>query len=61
MLRLAIILHLFIGSSMAGAGVIAVLAAGYMGPMPIVWGALIGFIAAIPLTWIVAKMIYDGS
>ena len=23
--------------------------------------ALIGFLAAIPLTWIVAKMIYDGS
>ncbi|QYX58619.1 CTP synthetase [Roseovarius sp. SCSIO 43702] len=61
MLRLAIVLHTFIGTSAAGAAVIAVLVMGYMGMMPILWAALAGFLVSIPLTWMVAKTIYDGS
>lgn len=61
MLRLAIVLHTFIGTSAAGAAVIAVLVSGYLGMVPILTAAVAGFVIAIPLTWVVAKMIYDGS
>lgn len=52
---LTIILHLFIGSTLAGSAVIAVLAAGMGTLMPILWAALAGFVAAIPVSIMVAK------
>lgn len=52
---LTIILHLFIGSTLAGSGVIAVLAAGYGTLMPILWAALAGFVIAIPVSIMIAR------
>ncbi|WP_299551084.1 CTP synthetase [uncultured Tateyamaria sp.] len=50
-------LHIFIGSTMAGAGVIAALSMGYGGASPILIAAAIGFAAAFPVTWLVQRRI----
>ncbi|SEO49846.1 hypothetical protein SAMN04490248_10631 [Salinihabitans flavidus] len=55
MLRLAFILHLFIGSTMAGIGVIVALVIGQDTLWPIVIAAAIGFAAAFPVTYLVAR------
>lgn len=52
---LTLILHLFIGSTLAGIGVIAVLTAGFGTLMPILWAALAGFIIAVPVSMMVSR------
>jgi hypothetical protein len=59
MVRLALIIHLFIGSTLAGVGVIAALVAGYDTLAPILITAAIGFVVSIPVTWAVARAIYQ--
>lgn len=59
MLRLGLILHLFIGSTLAGSAVIAALVMGQDTLRPILIAALLGFIAAVPVSYIVAKKLYD--
>ena len=59
MFRLAFILHLFIGSTLAGSAVIAALVVGQDTLTPILIAALIGFVAAFPVTWLVAKKLYE--
>ncbi len=61
MLRLGFILHLFIGSTLAGIGVIAALVTGYDTLSPILIAAAVGFLAAIPVTWAVAKALYEET
>lgn len=52
---LTIVLHLFIGTTLAGSAVIAVLAAGMGTTMPIIWAALAGFVVAIPVSIMIAR------
>ena len=52
---LTLILHLFIGSTLAGTGVIAVLVAGYGTLIPILWAALAGFVIAIPVSIMISR------
>lgn len=59
MFRLAFILHLFIGSTLAGIGVIVALVIGQDTLAPILISALIGFVMAFPVTWAVAKKLYE--
>ena len=59
MLRLSLILHLFIGSTLSGSAVIAALLMGKDTLRPILIAALLGFIAAVPVSYIVAKKLYD--
>ena len=59
MFRLASILYSLISTSLAGAGVIAVLVAGYGTLMPILYAAAAGFIIALPVSWYVAKQLYS--
>ena len=59
MLRLRLILHLFIGSTLSGSAVIAALVMGQDTLRPILIAALLGFIAAVPVSYIVAKKLYD--
>src|SRR6056297_651131 len=59
MVWLFLILHLFIGSTLAGSLVIAALASGYDTLQPILIAAGIGFVAAFPVSWIVSKKLYD--
>ncbi len=61
MLRLGLILHLFIGSTLAGSAVIVALVMGQDTMTPILIAAALGFLMAIPVTWIVAKMIYENQ
>lgn len=59
--RLALILHLFIGSTLAGSAMIAALVAGYDTLSPILIAAALGFVASIPVTIMVARKIYSAG
>ena len=59
MLRLGLILHLFIGSTLSGSAVIAALVMGQDTLKPILSAALLGFIAAFPVSYIVARKLYE--
>ncbi|MQQ07909.1 CTP synthetase [Epibacterium sp. SM1979] len=59
MLRLALILHVFIGATLCGVGVIAALVMGYTSAAAILVGAGLGFVAALPVSWAVAKSLYN--
>jgi len=59
MVRLALILHLFIGSTLAGVAVIAALTMGLDTLRPILWAALAGFVVSLPVTCAVARQIYN--
>ncbi len=57
MVRLTVLLYSFISATLAGILIIVVLAAGYGTQMPIIYAAIVGFVAAVPVSWIVAKKI----
>lgn len=59
MLRLSLILHLFIGSTLAGSAVIAALVMGQDTLKPILIAAALGFFAAFPVSYLVAKKLYE--
>lgn len=59
MIWLMLILHLFIGSTLAGSFVIAALAAGFDTLQPILIAAAVGFVAAFPVSWVVSKKLYE--
>jgi len=61
MLRLGFILHLFIGTTMAGSAVIAALVTGYDTLVPILVAAGAGFVLALPVTWIVTRRLWSGE
>lgn len=57
MFRLATMLYSLIATSLAGAGVIAVLSAGYVTLTPILVAAGIGAVIAIPAAYLIAREI----
>ncbi|MFP4303952.1 CTP synthetase [Rhodosalinus sp.] len=59
MFKLALVLHIFIGATLAGSAVIAVLVAGYGTLWPIVIAALVGFVGGFPVSWIIARQLYE--
>ena len=61
MLRLGFILHLFIGSTLAGSAVIAALVMGHDTMAPILIAAAIGFVAAFPVTYVVTRKLLEGQ
>lgn len=60
-LMLVLILHIFIGSTVAGSAVVVALATGYDTLAPILITAGIGFLAAFPVSWYVVKRISDAA
>ena len=60
MLRLASILYSLIGTTLAGSLVVAALTMGYDTLNPILMAAGVGFVAALPVTWRVAKAIQNA-
>ncbi|SHK91321.1 hypothetical protein SAMN05444414_102241 [Roseovarius marisflavi] len=60
MLQLGFILHLFIGSTLAGVAVISALVMGHDTMTPILIAAALGFLIAIPVTILVTKMLYEN-
>ncbi|MEP3054480.1 CTP synthetase [Ascidiaceihabitans sp.] len=61
MFRLTLILHLFIGSTLAGSGVIAALTMGYGTLIPILIAAAIGFLIASPVSAMIVKALTSQS
>lgn len=57
MVRLALILHIFIGATLAGVAVIAALVTGWDTLLPILGAAALGFAVAFPVSWAVARAI----
>ncbi len=55
MLPLMLIVHIFLGSTLAGIAVIAVLVMGHTAVLPIVLAAAVGFVAAFPASYLVAR------
>ena len=58
MLRLASILHLFIGATLAGVAVIAALIFGVSSGLGLLLCAVAGFTIAFPVSWKVAQALY---
>lgn len=52
---LIIILHLFVGSTLAGVGIVAVLVMGYVSMVSIATAVLVGYTVAIPLSAVIAR------
>ena len=54
MIPLFLVVHIFVGSTIAGGAVIAALSLGYDTLQPLLVAALVGFLVSIPVSWIVA-------
>ena len=54
---LTLILHLFIGATLSGVGIVVALVAGYDTLPAILGAALAGVLAAFPLSWLIARAI----
>lgn len=61
MLRLASILYSIIATTLAGIGIIAVLAAGFGTLTPILIAAAVGAVIALPVSWVVARQIIGAQ
>ena len=55
MLPLMLIIHIFLGSTLAGSAVIIALILGYDTLIPIIAAAALGFAAAIPASYAIAR------
>lgn len=55
MFRLALLLFIVIGASIAGVLIVAALVAGLDTSRPILVAALAGFVIAVPVSWVVAQ------
>ena len=58
MVRLGFVLHLFIGATLSGAAMIGALVMGFATMQALALAALIGFIAAFPVTYYVARALH---
>ena len=60
-LMLLLILHIFIGSTLAGSAVVVALTMGYDTLTPILITAALGFLVAFPVSWFVVKRISEAA
>lgn len=60
MLRLGLILFIFIGTALAGCAMIAALTIGQDTLQPLLIAAAIGAMLGIPVSWGVARALYQG-
>lgn len=60
MIRLTLLLFTFIGATLAGSAMVAALTMGYDTLVPLVVAAAIGFVAAVPVAWYVARKLSAG-
>ncbi len=61
MIRLTLVLLTFIGATLAGSAVVVALTMGYDTLVPIVVAAAIGFVAAVPVAWIIARKLSEEA
>ncbi|SEV99987.1 hypothetical protein SAMN05444851_0782 [Aliiroseovarius sediminilitoris] len=57
MFRLAAVIYILLGATLAGIFIIAALTVGMDTAQPIIYAAVAGFIVALPVSWVVAKQI----
>ena len=57
MFRLAALIFIVLGASLAGTFMVAALVAGLDTATPIIVSALAGFVVALPASWLVAKQL----
>ncbi|MEC9433102.1 MAG: CTP synthetase [Pseudomonadota bacterium] len=57
MIRLTLILHAMVSTTLMGAGIVAALVAGFDTARPIAIVAGLGFLLAIPASWLIARRI----
>jgi len=57
MFGLMLVLHIFIGSTLAGILVVVALVLGLSAGAPILGSAALGYVIAFPVSWFVAKAI----
>jgi len=60
MVWLTVILHLFIGATLAGIGIVVALVAGQGSALVLGAAVLAGFLLAFPVAWIIARAMQDG-
>lgn len=58
---LLLILHLFIGATLAGVGIVVVLVAGLTGAKWLVGAVVAGIVLAFPVAWYVARAMKGGE
>ncbi|MFV0359267.1 CTP synthetase [Tropicimonas sp.] len=58
MLRLASLLFIVLGATLAGILIMGALSIGLDTSKPIIVAAILGFIAAVPLSWAIARQLY---
>lgn len=61
MLWLMTILHLFIGSTLAGVGIVVLLVMGQGGAWALAGAVIAGFVLAFPVAWLVARALHDDN
>lgn len=61
MLWLMTILHLFIGSTLAGVGIVVLLVMGQGGAWALAGAVIAGFVLAFPVAWLVARALHDDT
>lgn len=61
MFRLATTLFSLISTTLMGTAIVAVLVMGYDTLLPILIAAAAGFVSALPISWFVAKQIYENA
>ncbi|MDQ2094759.1 CTP synthetase [Rhodalgimonas zhirmunskyi] len=57
MFRLAMVVHVFLGATLAGSAMVVALTMGYDTLNPLLISALVGYLISIPASWYVAKQI----
>lgn len=57
MTRVALMIFSVIATTLMGMGVVAVLTMGYVTAKAIIAAAVVGFVLALPVTWMVARSI----
>lgn len=57
MLALTLIVHIFVGSTLAGSAIILALVLGFTTGAPIIGAGIAGFVLAFPASWLIAKAI----
>ncbi len=60
MVWLMIVLHLFIGATLAGVGIVVALVAGQGSALALAGAAVAGFLLAFPVAWGIARAMQDG-
>ncbi|MCT4577803.1 CTP synthetase [Donghicola sp.] len=61
MFRLATTLFSLISTTLMGTFIVVVLVMGYDTLVPILIAAAVGFVAALPISWFIAKQIYENA